>query len=103
MKNYTKFADPDNKETNHGGIVAYVHESLSSHVFDVSYKTCFLALRIDLIPQFSFIGAYIQPESSPYFTSTMFCDLSSYIMTIRERSSIPVVGGEVILIVVLVI
>ena len=94
IKNYTKFADSKIQVTNHGGVVAYVHNSISSHVFDVIYETCFISLRIDLVPQFNFIGVYIQPENSPYFTTSLFCNLSSFLMTLNERDIIPVMGGD---------
>ena len=94
IKNYTKFADSKIQVTNHGGVIAYVHSSISSHVFDVTFDNCFISLRIDLVPNFNFIGAYIQPENSPYFTSSLFCNLSSFLMAVAENGCIPIMGSE---------
>ena len=95
LKGYTKFADPNIHTINHGGIIAYVQNCYASHVFNLTYETCFIALRIDIVPRFSFIGTYIQPENSPYFKSTMFGELSSYILSLREKDLIPVMGGDI--------
>ena len=94
IKNYTKFADQNVKSLDYGGIVAYVENSLAPHVFDVKYNTCFISLRLDHIPQFVFIGMYIQPERSSHFDSDMFGILGSYLLSLRERNLVPILGGD---------
>ena len=38
IENFKKYADQNVLQLNHGGIVAYVHKTLISHVFDVQYE-----------------------------------------------------------------
>ncbi len=94
LKDYKKYADQKISQINHGGIVAYIHKSLVPHVFDINYYTCFISLRLDFAPSFIFIGMYIQPESSRYFTTDMFSDLSDLLISSNERNLIPVMGGD---------
>ena len=94
MKNYTKFADQKVKILDHGGVVAYVHDILASHVFDVTYNRCFVSFRLDFMPEIVFIGAYIQPESSPHFDADMFADLASHLLSLREKNLTPILGGD---------
>ena len=89
---YRKLADPSIRMLNHGGVVAYVHNSLSTNVFDISYKKCFLSLHFDFNPMFVFIGTYIQPENSLNFNSGMFSDLCKIILTSKQRGLIPILG-----------
>ena len=79
---------------NHGGIVAYVERSIASNVFEIVYNECFVSFRLDFVPHLTLIGAYVQPESSPYFNPRMFHDLSSLILTLNERNLTPIVGGD---------
>ena len=90
IEGYKKYADPNVVHINHGGIVAYVHKCLVPHVFDVRYNTCYVAFRLDFAPLFIFIGVYIQPENSKYFTTEMFSDL---LLSANERN-FPVLGGD---------
>ena len=94
IKNYTKFADQSVKILDHGGIVAYVHNILASHVFDVTYSDCFISFRLDFIPEFVFIGAYIQPENSLHFDADMFGALGSHLILLREKNLTPILGGD---------
>ena len=94
ISEYKKYADPNIVQINHGGIVAYIHQSLVPHVFDVKYGTCFVAFRLDFAPLFLFIGVYIQPENSRYFTTDMFSELSELLMSANERNFIPILGGD---------
>ena len=94
IKDYKIFADQNAKIQDHGGIVAYVENSLASHVFDVTYNSCFISFRLDHIPQFVFIGMYIQPEGSSYFDADMFGDLGAHLLSLRERKLIPILGGD---------
>ena len=94
IKNYTKFADQNIKSLDYGGIVAYVENSLAPHVFEIRYSTCFVSLRLDHVPQFVFIGMYIQPEGSPHFDGDMFGILASYLLSLRERNLVPILGGD---------
>ena len=61
---YTKYADKTVKERNHGGIVCYVKNNIATHVFNVTFNTCYISLRLDFAPNYLFIGTYIQPKSS---------------------------------------
>ena len=94
IANYKKYADQSILKLNHGGIVAYVHKELVSHVFDIKYNTCYVSFRLDFAPDFVFIGIYIQPESSKYFSTDMFSDLSNLLISSNERCLIPVMGGD---------
>ena len=94
INGYRKVADPSIRMLNHDGVVGYVHNSLSTNVFDISYKKGFLLLRFDFNPKFGFIGTYIQPENSPYFNSGMFSDLCKIILTSKQRGLIPILGGD---------
>ena len=94
IENFKKYADPNILQLNHGGIVAYVHKSLIAHVFDVQYETCFVSFRLDFAPSFIFIGMYIQPESSRYFSTDLFGLLSDLLISVNERNLIPIMGGD---------
>ena len=94
MKNYTKFADQNVKFQDNGGVVAYVQNELALHVFDVTYNTCFISLRLDQIPHFAFIGTYIQPEGSSHFDPDMFGTLGSHVLSLHEKNLIPILGGD---------
>ena len=91
INGYRKLADPSIRMLNHGGVVAYVHNSLSTNVFDISYKKVFLSLRFDFNPKFVFIGtSYIQPENSPYFNS----GLCKIVLTSKQRGLVPILRGD---------
>ena len=77
LKNYKKFADKNIVQLNHGGIVAYIASSIASHVFNITYHECYISLRLDFVPNILFVGTYIQPENSQYFSYSMFNDLSN--------------------------
>ena len=94
IDNYKKYAAHNITRLNHGGIVAYIHKMLIPNVFDVSYHTCFISFRLDYIPNFIFIGVYIQPENSSYFTPAMFSDLSDLLISSLEKNLIPILGGD---------
>ena len=94
IENFKKYADQNVLQLNHGGIVAYVHKTLISHVFDVQYETCYLSFRLDFAPTFIFIGVYIQPENSRYFSTEMFGVLSSLLISANEKNLTPIMGGD---------
>ena len=94
IDNYQKYADQKISQTNHGGVVAYVHVSLVAHVFDIQYETCYVSFRLDFAPSFIFVGAYIQPESSKYFSTELFGALSRLLISSNERNLTPVLGGD---------
>ena len=94
IENYKKYADRKVLQIKYGGIVAYIHKTLVSHVFDVTYDSCFIAFRLDFAPSFIFIGVYIQPENSRYFSTDMFSDLSNLLLSANERNLNPVMGGD---------
>ena len=94
IEGYKKYADQNILKLQHGGIVAYVHKALVPHVFDVTYNTCYISFRLDFAPLFIFIGVYIQPENSKYFTSDMFSDLSDLLISANEKNLNPVMGGD---------
>ena len=95
INGYHKFADGNLAELNHGGIVAYVKSSVAASVFDVTYNKCFISFRLDFAPHLLIIGAYIQPESSPYFSTDMFYDLSNLMISSNERKLVPLMGGDI--------
>ena len=94
IENFKKYADTSKLQLNHGGIVAYVHTELVPHVFDVKYNTCYTSFRLDFAPSFLFIGVYIQPENSRYFSADMFGVLSNLLISSNEKNIIPVMGGD---------
>ena len=95
IQDYIKIADKNKKVSNHGGIVAYLHNSIASHVFNITYGSCYTSLRLDFIPGYIFIGAYIQPASSNHFDTNMFGELSSILLDSNERGLIPIMGGDI--------
>ena len=92
---YQKFADENICKLNHGGIVVYVKYALASHVFNITFNECFISFRLDFVPHFMFVGAYIQPENSLYFQPNMFCALGDLLIDLNERSLIPILGGDI--------
>ena len=94
-KNYKKFADKELRDTNHGVIAVYIKVDLALHAFDTVFNDCYISFRLDFIPQLLFIGAYIQPKNSKYFSVDMYCDLSSFFILSRERKLIPIMGGDI--------
>ena len=94
IKNYKIFADQNVKVQDHGGVIAYVDNCLASHVFDVTYNTCFISFRLDHVPQYVFIGVYIQPEGSSHFDPNMYGALGSHLLSIYERKLVPILGGD---------
>ena len=95
LKNYKKNSDEKIRQLNHGGIVVYVENSIAAQVFDITYANCFISFRLDSIPHIILIGAYIQPENSQYFCSTMFNDLSNIILKSNEMKIVPIIGGDI--------
>lgn len=94
FKNYTKFADPEKKVCNFGGIACYVKNSIANHVFQMKYYASHISFRIDTCPKFMFIGVYIQPEGGRYFDERMFTDLATTIMDCHEAGLVPYIGGD---------
>ena len=94
IEEYQMFADKDVVQTNHGGIAVYVKVHLVPRVFDIILNTCYISFRLDFAPQFIFIGSYIQPENSKYFTVDMFCDLSSLLLSSQDKQSRPALPSQ---------
>ena len=95
INGYTKYADKNIRECSHGGIAFYLTNELASHVFNINFNTSFISFRLDFIPEFLFIGSYIQPEKSKYFDPYMFSELCSFLVTAQQRKLIPIMGGDV--------
>ena len=91
---YSKYADKDVQILNHGGIALYVNKKLAAHIFNLTFHTSFVAFRMDFVPSLVFIGCYIQPENSKYFNPDLFSELCSFLITLRERKLIPIMGGD---------
>ena len=91
---YTLFADSTVLTRNHGGIATYISDNIASHVFNITYKQSYTAFRLDFCPTYIFIGTYIQPESSNYYTPVMFTDVVNLLMKCKERNLIPILGGD---------
>ena len=91
---YTTFADKMVQTTNHGGLVMYIKSKYAPHVFDILYKTCYISFRLDFCPQFVFIGVYIQPESSKYFSNGMFADISAHLIDCTNKLLTTIIGGD---------
>lgn len=79
---------------NHGGTAAYISDNIATHVFDITYRQSYIALRLDSCPTYIFIGTYVQPESSSYYTPVMFTDIINLLMNCKERNIIPILGGD---------
>ena len=90
---YSKYVNT-NVQINHGGIALYVNKKLASHVFNISFNTSYVSFRLDFMPSLVFIGCYIQPENSKYFDPDLFSELCSFLISIRERKLIPIMGGD---------
>ena len=90
-----KFSDPKVKRADYGGIVAYIENSLASHVFEMTFSKCFISFRLDHVPQFVFIGMYIQPEGSPHFDGNMFGILGDHLLSLNDKDLIPILGGDI--------
>ena len=94
IPNYTLISDTSVATRNHGGIAVYIKDNIVNHVFQVQYNTCYVAFRLDFCQNFMFIGVYIQPESSKYFSPNMFSDVASLLLDCKEKSIVPIVGGD---------
>ena len=94
IPNYTLISDTSVATRNHGGIAVYIKDNIVNHVFQVQYNTCYVAFRLDFCQNFMFIGIYIQPESSKYFSPNMFSDVASLLLDCKEKSIVPIVGGD---------
>ena len=91
---YTLIADASVKSCYYGGIAWYVKDYIAKHVFQVSYNPAFISFRLEIAPQFLFIGVYIQPEGGRYFNMNMFSDLGSLLIECQEKGLVPFVGGD---------
>ena len=94
IKGYEKYADKEIRELNHGGIACYISSVLVPHVFNISFSKTYVSFRLNFMPSFVFIGCYIQPENSKYFHPDMFSGLGGFLVSLREKKLIPVVGGD---------
>ena len=75
ISNYQKYMDQSISQINHGGVVAYVHISLVSHVFDVQYETCYVSFRLDFAPSsFLLVHTFSQKAQNTFLQS--YLDLS---------------------------
>ena len=95
IEGYEKYADKDIRELNHGGIAFYVCSALVPHVFNISFNKSYVSFRLNFVPSLVFIGCYIQPENSKYFDPDMFSELGGFLVELRERKLIPMMGGDV--------
>ena len=77
FEGYTTVADSNVKVCSFGGIAWYVKDALAKHLFHVCYNQAYISFRLDLAPQYVFIGVYIQPEEGRYFNVNMFSDVAS--------------------------
>ena len=91
---YTKFANPDIKICNFGGIACYVKHGLANHLFQIRFDSSFISFRIDTCPSFMFYGVYIQPEGARYFNEGLFTDLVSSLIECNEKNIVPIIGGD---------
>ena len=49
---------------------------------------------MDFAPSYAFVGAYIQPESSRYYSTDLFSSLSNLLLDSNERNLTPILGGD---------
>ena len=94
IQGYSKYADQDVRTLNHGGIAFYVKSALVPHIFNVSFHTSYVTFRLNYMPSLVFIGCYIQPENSRYFEANLFSELASFLLLLREKKLIPIMGGD---------
>ena len=94
LPGYKIFSDSSVKTRNCGGIAVYIRDKIASHVFAFIYNTCFIGFRLDFCPAYMFIGTYIQPEGSRYFSPLMFADLTDLMLKCQENNLIPILGGD---------
>ena len=92
--NYTLVADPNKKLCTCGGIAWYVKDSLARHIFQTQFNESFISFRLDIAPQYIFIGVYIQPEGARSFNLNMFADVGALLAECKEKGLTPYVGGD---------
>ena len=91
---YKPFSDNTILTRNCGGIAVYIKDNIAAHVFALSFNPCYISFRLDFCPSYIFIGTYIQPEGSRYFTPNMFADLAGVLLKCQENNLIPILGGD---------
>ena len=94
IPNYKLFSDISVDTRICGGIIVYIKNNIANHVFQIKYNTCYISFRLDFCPELIFIGTYIQPESSKYFSPNMFADVASLLIDCKEKLLTPMIGGD---------
>ena len=75
--------------------MCYIRKHLATHVFDVTFNTCYISLRLDFAPAYLITGTYIQPENSKYFEPNMFSHLSTLLISARKKKLTAILGGDI--------
>ena len=75
--------------------MCYIRKHLAAHVFDVTFNTCYISLRLDFAPAYLINGTHIQPENSMYFEPNMFSHLSTLLISAREKKLTAILGGDI--------
>ena len=91
---FTVISDPNISVCHHGGFAWYIKDSIYGNVFNVTFKSSFIAFSLDMFPHVVFIGAYVKPENSNYFDPLMFSEICSFIVECHNSHKIVFIGGD---------
>ena len=94
FKDFTTVADPSKKICTYDGIAWYVRNSLAKHMFQVQFNEVYISFRLRLVPNFVFIGVYVQPEGARNFDVHMFAEVGALLADCDQKGLIPYVGGD---------
>ena len=64
------------------------------HVFQVPFDPVYICFRLDFVPNYVFIGVYIQPEGARYFKMEMFSRLGATLIEYYEKGLTHVIGED---------
>lgn len=67
---------------------------MAQHVISMMFSEYFIAFKFDFNPNMMFIGIYIPPEGSFYFTNECFSKIASLFFQCNEYNIIPFAGGD---------
>ena len=94
FKDFTIVADPSKKICTYGGIAWYVRNSLAKYMFQVQFNEAYISFRLKLVPNFVFIGVYVQPEGARNFNVHMFAEVGALLADCDQKGLVPYVGGD---------
>ena len=94
FKIYTLLADPNKKICTCGGIAWYVRNSLAKHIMQTCFNDSFISFRLDIAPNYVFVGVYIQPEGARNFNVNMFAEVGAMLVDCKDKGLIPYIGRD---------